>query len=482
MLEDETNATANEMQVLFHEKILPDLSNNIICGNSLVDTDILTQKLFSIEEERNINPLNLGEAFKSIMQCGGFDAVVGNPPYVDSEEMVKSSPVTRGYCAEKYQTAKGNWDLYCVFTERAISLLNQNGRLGYIIPNKFLSVPYGEHLRRYCSRYSVKELVDYSAVGVFKSNGVKINVYPVLLIINKSENDRAGVYTKMTESDYISVLYKKDFIINNHDVDWTEKFELIESLILKVRRNSVDLSKHFIAENAASVAEAYIIQGFIKDENTLLKETFKFVNTGTIDRYADLWGRVSTRYIKKSYNKPTINRSLLKNELPRRYSQAISEKLILAGMVRSIEAIYDNGQMLAGKSTVIILNRSSKYSLKYLLAIINSRLFSTIYFSLNKHKAMAGGYLNINTDSLVRMPIKELDFELENDRGMYNNLVGLVDSLHDTIHLLISSRTDKDKSYYNRRCREIDSQIDSLVYELYGLTEEEIKVVEESFN
>lgn len=480
MLEDETTATANEMQVLFHEKILPDMSKNIVCGNSLIGTDILSQKLFSTESERKLNPMDFGDAFKGIMQNGGFDAVVGNPPYVDSEEMVKSSPDERVYCAENYQAAKGNWDLYCVFTERAISLLNHYGLFGYILPNKFLSAPYGEYLRNFCSNYSVREIIDYSSVSVFVSNGKKINVYPIILIVSNNGKHRDGTYTKMVEDPTIRISYKKGFKIKPNDLNWTRKFDLLEPIILKIGRVSGELSNYFNLESAATVSEAYEIKKLLKDQDSDLFNNFQFVNTGTIDRYLNLWDITRTQYIKGSYFKPVVNRNSLKKIYPRRYDQAISEKLILAGMVTKLEAIYDSGNCLAGKSTVVVTKLNEKYSLKYLLGIMNSRLYSKLFRITNKHNAMAGGFLNVNKNNLSSLPFKEIDFKNALELEIYNRIVQLVDQLVDAKRQLLAVKTDKDKAYYERKCASLDSIIDVEVYKLYGLTEDEIRIVEAS--
>ena len=167
LLEEETTASVRYYQFEIHQTLLPSLAKNIVCGNSIIGPDVLEGRLFTEEEEPKLNPMKFEDRFPEIMKHGGFDVVIGNPPYVDSEEMVKSHPITRGYCSERYKTAKGNWDMYCVFSEKAVSLLNDTGYYGYIIPNKFLSAPYGEHLKRFFSTYEVNQLADYSGVSVY---------------------------------------------------------------------------------------------------------------------------------------------------------------------------------------------------------------------------------------------------------------------------------------------------------------------------
>ncbi|MFC2093522.1 Eco57I restriction-modification methylase domain-containing protein, partial [Bacteroidota bacterium] len=130
MLEDETTATANDMQVLFHEKILPDLSKNIVCGNSLIGTDILSNNMFESEEERKLNPMDFENVFPEIMRKGGFDAIVGNPPYgAELDNMLRT------YLERKSKL--GNTDTAALFLINARRILKNSGKTGYIIPKSF---------------------------------------------------------------------------------------------------------------------------------------------------------------------------------------------------------------------------------------------------------------------------------------------------------------------------------------------------------
>ncbi len=125
MLEDESTATANDMQVLFHSAVLPDLTKNIVCGNSLIGTDILQGDLFELdkEEERKLKPMDFESVFPEVVKNGGFDAVIGNPPYVN---IVSIPEMQRKYFQRRYKTCKNKSDLYSFFFERALTLVNHN--------------------------------------------------------------------------------------------------------------------------------------------------------------------------------------------------------------------------------------------------------------------------------------------------------------------------------------------------------------------
>lgn len=463
-------------------KILPNLNKNIQCGNSLIGTDYFTNAEMALIEQdqlQKVNPFDWQKQFPEIFNNGGFDCVIGNPPYIDSEEMVKSQPETRNYCL-KYDTAKGNWDMYCVFVEKGLSLLTDNGFFGYIIPNKFLSVPYGIHLRNYLSKYHINKIVDYSEIDVFHSKGKKVNVYPIILLVSKNNSNSNSKYIKMIDDNNISIMYEKDFVIEKNDINWTQKFDKLSNFIEKIQRQCIKISDYFAVESAATVSEAYKTKELIEDKKPTQKDLI-FVNTGTIDRYNNLWGKQKTQYIKSSYQYPLVNRETLKSVLENRYKQSVQEKLILAGMVVKLEAIYDKGNILAGKSTTIVLKKdNNKYSLLFLLALLNSNFMTKYFTSINKYNSMSGGYLNVNKTQISNLPIPKIDLSNDKQKQMHDNLLKLVDQMLSIQQKINSAKNDIEKESFQKLANSIDDQIDEIVYKLYNLTEEEIKVIKNS--
>ena len=133
MLEDETTVSTRSYQLEMRDALLPSLNNNIVCGNSLIGWGILDGLLFDVTEERKLNPLSFDDAFPQIMKVGGFDAVIGNPPYVRTERLDK---IQIDYFKQNY-SAEGQIDLYLLFIQRALRLLRKDGQFGFITP-KFL--------------------------------------------------------------------------------------------------------------------------------------------------------------------------------------------------------------------------------------------------------------------------------------------------------------------------------------------------------
>ena len=105
--------------------------------------------MFADEEERyRVNAFNWQAAFPQVFIAGGFDAVIGNPPYIRIQAMQEWAPTEVEFCKKKYTTAsKGNCDVYMVFVEKGFSLLNKEGRLGFILPSQFFTTDDGECLR-----------------------------------------------------------------------------------------------------------------------------------------------------------------------------------------------------------------------------------------------------------------------------------------------------------------------------------------------
>jgi hypothetical protein len=133
------------------ERVLPDLSRNVQCGNSLIGPDYYADQqltMFDTTEQYRVNAFDWHAAFPSIFAKGGFDAVIGNPPYVRIQAMKEWAPTEVEFYKRCYVAArKGNYDIYVVFVEKGLGLLNPSGLLGFILPHKFFNAQYGEPLR-----------------------------------------------------------------------------------------------------------------------------------------------------------------------------------------------------------------------------------------------------------------------------------------------------------------------------------------------
>lgn len=189
LLEGESQATleVGQMRDAF-ERVLPDLSENIHCGNSLVAPDFYegsSMDMFSDAEHYRINVFDWQSEFPNVFESGGFDAVIGNPPYIRKQTLSQVAPEETAYVKERYRSArKWNFDIYVAFVEKGLDVLNDEGRLGYILPHKFFNARYGEELRCLISEGNhLRDIIHFGDEQVFGN----ASTYTCLMYLGKRE-------------------------------------------------------------------------------------------------------------------------------------------------------------------------------------------------------------------------------------------------------------------------------------------------------
>ena len=476
-------------------KKLTALDANIKCGNSLISSvDVAGKKAFDWQKE-----------FAEVFAGGGFDVVVGNPPYVDSESMTKNVPGERNWLSQNYETARGNWDLFVLFIQKGANLTKRGGYSSMIMPNKVLSAPYAKALREYISeKYKLVGLTDVTKEGVFE-----VDVYPVITNIKNDENTK-----RLTVTEGVSTILHREKISNNNlPENWS--LLLSENKEITYRVPTEKLGDIFNVAASATVAEAYELKELIREDQQATNG--KVINTGTIDPYFATWGISRMNYIKNRYTYPHVTLNQLKE---REWHKV--DKIIVAGMAIRIEACWSNGdEFLPAKSTVVIYSKDGDSGkLKALLALLNSKYLSYIFKQENSQLSMAGGYMNVNKNNISAIPIPH-DFNQKILVKLANDMLGLnarlLERNHRFTNLLATefgsirlpntwwnidfpafvsalktkiSLAQKDellplfekyKSELSRLDSEVHSasnQIDRLVYGLYGLTNDEINAIE----
>jgi len=210
VLEGESQQTLARQYELFHQRALPDLGDNIKCGNSLIGPGATGDTQLTLLPESDTYRINAfdwqagfpqvfgesGPAFRNpdalgVVGEGGFDAIVGNPPYVRIQVMKEWAPVEVELYKSLYRSAAaGNYDLYTVFVEKALSLLNGKGRLGYILPHKFFNAQYGAALRGLIAEgRHLSQVVHFGDQQVFEG----VTTYTCLLFLEKAGVDSCRV-------------------------------------------------------------------------------------------------------------------------------------------------------------------------------------------------------------------------------------------------------------------------------------------------
>ena len=396
----------------------------------------------------------------------GFDVVISNPPYISALDFTSIyGAEIRKELKAIYDTAKGSYDIYVLFIEKGMNLIYPGGVLSYITPNKYLSAKYAVALRNYILKNGLLEhIVDLSSIKIFQET----SVYPIISIINKKEKQ---------DDQPIRVLLPKD-----NSVD---KFQTSEFHLVKVRRNLLEmlteyiwgflLSSHvellskiiedtkplemFGSINATSTAsESDKYGGFISNEYH--DGSLKIINTGTIERYASLWGAREMKHTGRKFLTPYIPLEKASVNM-RRKKMYKSPKIIFAKMAKKCEAYIDIDGEYASLNTNCFYSPKEGFSLKFIGGICNSKLFMFLYERFFGALRMGGGYYQFQAPQIRVMPIKEVNL---------NQQAPVVD-LVDKILKIRETNSTADTSAQ-------EAEIDRLVYELYGLTEEEISTVE----
>ena len=477
-LEGETSQTLGFEHRLFRERALPDLGKNIQCGNSLIGTDIIgteAWKAMSEDDRRKVNPFDYERAFSAVFKGkdGGFDAVIGNPPYIDSEWMSVHWPETRTYCVNKYHAASGNWDIFCVFLDRAEQACGPDGLVAMIVPNKLATAGYAAGAREaLANRARIVSLRDYSKVRVFP-----VAVYPIVVTASRTKNLPNQVLVERVTAEE-SGRHRIDAAMTPYsgfadsERGWDMSLSVADrSLVDAIRRRCDELKSKAKVVGAATVSEAYKLSEFLSASSGHASE-LRVINSGTIDRFCNHWGIKPMRYLGSKFLKPVVSKRNQSNLPSTRLQQARTPKVIVAGMTLRLECYLDAvGEVLAAKSTTLVLGT---VDLKHILALLNSNVMRFVYEQEYGGDKLQGGYLRVGPPQIERLPIPTIGVETGTE------LTSLVDSMLSLHKRLAAEQLPQRREQIQREIDATDRQIDQLVYQLYGLTDAEIRIVEEA--
>jgi hypothetical protein len=234
LLEDETTATANDTWVMFKEKLLPDLNKNIINGNSLIGTDILEGNLFDFNEEKKLKPMDFEKVFPEVFKSGGFDAIVGNPPYLYSAGKTFLDYFKSHYRFSQYQT-----DYYVYFIERALSLIKFKGKFSYIISDSWLNSEYYTVMRNnLLTNHRIERLVIFD-YPVFQKVALENSIVFISIKEKPSSFEVVRFYTK---TKYNSVNEIESETALAEGIINPKKSKTVDHLIKKIEKDSKLLS------------------------------------------------------------------------------------------------------------------------------------------------------------------------------------------------------------------------------------------------
>ena len=547
VLENENSETLNRQIGLWHERALPNLSDNIKCGNSLIGPDFYDNQqvaLFDEEEALRINvfdwqtefpeifcPLITRKDTKEIIDDGfrGFDAVIGNPPYIRIQTMKEWAPKEVEFYKEKYKAAKsGNYDIYVVFVEKALNLLNADRCVGFILPHKFFNSQYGESLRDLiASGKHLAKVVHFGDQQIFKG----ATTYTCLMFLDKSGAEscefmkvedlnawRIGEKSIEGEIPNEKITNKEWNFVVGKGASLFERLRLMPKKLgdvadifvgLQTSADTVFLFKDSQKEKLPTIiVPSKELGKSIEIESELLKTV---VRSGEIGRY---WVNPTAtvlfpyeiiegkfRLISESCFKSDFPKAwnyLLKNKrllserehgkfkdigwyqlYPKNLDTWEKPKIMLPYMITRLSAYYDEDNYYFVNVTTGGFGLTIKIgfgSQKYITSLLNSKLLD--WFMKKVSTTFHGGYFAANKQFLVQLPVRIINFANPADKTRHDRIVALVEQMLDLRKKLSETRDPRTREQLQRRIDATDAQIDRLVYELYELTEEEIKVVE----
>ncbi|OAV67760.1 Type IIS restriction enzyme Eco57I [Bacteroidales bacterium Barb4] len=488
---------------------LTSLNNNIKCGNSLIsDPEVAGEKAFDWHKE-----------FPHVFEKGGFDVVMGNPPYG-----AKMSEMERTFFKKEYSfiNAKSN-DTYLFFTFRMIDLLKNNGTLGIIIPNTWLLINSAKNIREKILEYELDEIIDYGD-NVFEDATVesmtlilKNTISEKIVSIKRKKNDLLLKSNLLNKN-----IWRKDkdcrilIDLNDHIDNFMGKIYSITSIFGEYNEIIWGIKPYQVGHGEPKQTKEMLINRIYHSENQINNKWKPLVVGSDVNRY--FLNTLKTKYIL--YGKNLM--------YPSNEKKITRPKLLIRQTSDILRVTYDDKKYYPQNSVLIITSKdNSVFDLKYLMILLNSSLLGFIYKIKNPQEGKT--FAEIKPSIIKSLPIKNIplseqqsfitladqmlslntDLQTKHQRflkRLSDNFNGIkttkalerfdemefkqfVEALKKQKIPLSLKQQDEWEEYFNTYKSECttfanqisatDKEIDRMVYKLYELTEEEVRIVED---
>jgi type I restriction-modification system DNA methylase subunit len=437
-------------------KVLPDMTNNIKCGNSLISReDLFSSNMFGTTDIKAFD-------WEREFPFGGFDCVIGNPPYIRIQEMQKWAKEEVELYKKIYKSgSKGNFDIYILFIEKGLNLLSENGLTGFILPHKFLNSSYGEGIRDILSKgKNLSKIVHFGDIQIFEG----ATTYTCLLFLSKSmqrethfykvnhieewikeEKSDTGIFQneKLTEKEWNFQIGKNAGLFQKLDdfptklLDVTDLFVGLQTdgdsiFILEqvevesdiVKCFSKETEKEHLFENSHL---KYLIKGSVNIkryglENLSKRLIFPYFTEGSkshLLKQSDYkeYFPLTWDYLESNKKKlVTRNKGQMGNEwygyvYKKNHTKFDQKKLIVPSIAMQASFAYDSkGEYYfvgsgggGGGGYGITIKEGVPISYEYLLGLLNSRLLDSYLQSYSS--PFRGGYFAYNRQYIEKLPI-----------------------------------------------------------------------------
>lgn len=535
LLENENAGSIDNFLVKYKQKVLPNLEENIKCGNSLVDNTYFEYNPDAIENDEllfKLKPFNWLEEFPFLVETNGFDALVGNPPYVRIQNIVKYSIEEIDYFQSEisgYTVATSEaFDKYYLFIQRAINLINDNGVLGYIVPHKFFIVKGGKSLRSFITtNASLFKILHFGVTQVFPNR----STYTAILILDKKE--REEFYFKrirrITSDLSVDAIHYDNYLSNKYQsLPWVFVSKPTEVVFERIGSGNV-IALQSIAEIAVglqtSADKIYIFQPVAETESTYIFESkgiqyevekdickpclydlsfglFDTVehNAKMIFPYTIVGGKAEVfteEYFEQNYPlawaylnifKTTLSkRSINGSKEPKWYqfgrSQSLTRfhntpKLIWSVLSTKPGYVYDQENLQftgGGNGPYYSLFTNSEYSLFYILGILAHPVIEAMVKS--GASEFRGAYYSHGKQFIENLPIRKIDFDNPDEKRQHDYIVKTVKQLINTKSAINQETIYTKRNILKRKMDTLYSRLIQQINTLYNISDEDVNVV-----
>jgi len=499
------------------QKICECLKGTIRCGNALIDRDYFCGRQehpFNAEERRKVNAFSWEEAFPQIFNGGGFDVVIGAPPpYKPFTIMARDE-----YFQTHYDVYAKGAGLYSYFIEKGLQILRPKGSLAFCIPDTFLRTNPARPLRKLLLTKQIEDIVELGELAVLQTG----NSHPCIIRVSNTKPTKKFSVAKVETFDFPSLetyVKKHRYPYNQRsltDDGWILGDKRTENLLKKLHSTGTPLEEYVMGAIFNGITTG-LNKAFVIDDQTRRKlieedpmsgELIKpFVTDKDIKRYQPPergkyiivmqkgWTNTQSgdaknawKWLKKNY--PAIARHL------EPYAESAVKRIKKGDYWWELQAcdylsefekpklIYSIFQMKPAftfdSQGIFYLNGATGLIPQknyYLLGILNSKL-GQFLISCYCTPVQNGSQLVFEYPGKV--PIYTIDFDNSDDKIRHDRMVALVTEMLELHKHLSFAKTDQEKRLITQEIESTDRQIDSLVYGLYGLTADEIVVVEET--
>jgi hypothetical protein len=535
LLEEQDDVTMRQYE-LVHERVLPDLGNNVKCGNSLIGPDFYADPEVTEAARLQANCFDWASEFRAVFSSGGFDVIIGNPPYIRIQTLTQEVPGQIRYFRENYRTAQqGNYDIYALFVEKALALLSRRGRAGFILPHKFFTAHYGEPLRELLSEgRHLSRMVSFGHEQVF----TQASTYTCLLFLSKAPSKSVsyclvkdlvawridgtgenGEVSSRTLSgaewhfmkDDERRLYERLSAMPTNLEDATLrifqglKTSLDEVYILdEVERSRDSVTAHSSHLGEDVTLEPTLLHDLVKGGDSKpfhLSRSRKIIifpyalgdrgqyelipQTEMRSRYPLTWAylnsskralreRENGRFDGEHWYQYGRTQALQLITKPKLFTPDIALRASFS-IDETGDAFFTGG--VAGGYGILPKAGISQF---YLLGILNSRLLE--WFLRRHGTSMRGGYYNYESRFIKGIPVPLAEPAEGATATAREEITVEATTITRLCNLLAGCNVPQQVTNYERQRDAAVERLNATVYRLYGLSQEETRVVERDFN